>query len=382
MPKIAVPITPAVLDWAISDSGFSVEQIAEEAGVQLADLNDWLSAKSQPGVTEVRALVQALRRPVAALLLPKPPDSRTPAVGFRHTPGVAGRSLSPKERRYLRKAARLQAMLVAMAVEMGEAGPRLPQLDTSGDAGAAAAQLRPALALAGSDHPQWASASAAFDAWRESVEGLGVAVFLFQLGPENCRGFSLWNDTVPVIAVNTAWNDEARTFTLLHELGHLVARTDSACAAGEPAELSGAWDPVERWCEVFAAALLIPEEALRVAIADRLGPGVSRVVEVAQVRRLASRFRSSSRATTIRLIELGLASWELYRQLPAATDAKSAGGGGKGRDRQEIQEDSLGARTADLFRRAVNADVVTRSEALTYLDVPDSALDLFSARPA
>ena len=131
MPKIAVPITPAVLDWAISDSGFSVEQIAEEAGVQLADLNDWLSAKSQPGVTEVRALVQALRRPVAALLLPKPPDSRTPAVGFRHTPGVAGRSLSPKERRYLRKAARLQAMLAAMAVEMGEAGPRQPQLDTS-----------------------------------------------------------------------------------------------------------------------------------------------------------------------------------------------------------------------------------------------------------
>jgi len=330
MPKIAVPITPAVLDWAISDSGFSVEQIAEEAGVQLADLNDWLGAKSQPGVTEVRALAHALRRPVAALLLPKPPDSHSPTVGFRHTPGVAGRSLSPKERRYLRKAARLQAMLAAIGTEMGEARPRLPRLDTSGDAGAAAAQVRQALAVPNGAHPQWVSASAAFDAWRESVESLGVAVFLFQLGPESCRGFSLWNEAVPVIAVNTAWNDEARTFTLLHELGHLVARTDSACAAGEPAELSGAWDPVERWCEVFAAALLIPEEALSSGIAHSANRPVGR----------------------------------------------SQGG----RDRQAIQEHSLGGRTTQLFRRALADDVIARSEALTYLDIPDQALDLLGAR--
>lgn len=83
----------------------------------------------------------------------------------------------------------------------------------------------------------------------------------------------------------------------------------------------------------------------------------------------------SLRAVTLRLIELGLATWDLYRELPSAGDAKRGGGGGKGRDRQEIQEDQLGGRAIDLFRLAIEADVVSRSQALTYLDVPDPRLN-------
>ena len=347
MPKTAVPITPAVLEWAISESGFSPAEVAEEVGVELADLNDWLEGRSKPGVTEVRSLAQVLRRPVAALLLPTPPASHLPDVRFRHTPGVAGRSLSPTERRYIRKAVRLQRMLAWVAREIGDPGPSLPRASLDNEPVVAAEAMRVALGVSRDRQHQWPSASAAFDAWRESIERRGVAVFLLQLGAENCRGFSLWDDQVPVIAVNTAWNDEARTFTLLHELGHLAVRTNSACTAGDPAAVSGAWDPAERWCEQFAASVLVPEETLRRTIAERLGPGVTRVVDVEQVRRIATRFRASLRATTVRLIELELASWDLYRQLPAASDAKRPGGPAKGgRDRQEIQEDSLGGRTA------------------------------------
>jgi hypothetical protein len=82
----------------------------------------------------------------------------------------------------------------------------------------------------------------------------------------------------------------------------------------------------------------------------------------------------------LRLIELNLASWDLYHELPAAGDAKRGGGGGKGRDRQEIQEDQLGGRAIDLFRRAVETDVMSRSQALTYLDVPDPSLESLGSR--
>src|SRR3954447_3556788 len=96
-----------------------------------------------------------------------------------------------------------------------------------------------------------------------SRRGSGVVVFLFQLGADNCRGFSLWHDRAPVIAINTTWNDEARTFTLFHEVGHLVTRTNSACTSAPASAVTGAWDPAERWCERFAAAALVPEVALR-----------------------------------------------------------------------------------------------------------------------
>jgi Zn-dependent peptidase ImmA (M78 family) len=382
MPKVAVPITPDVFRWAISESGYTPEEVAHEAKLDPAHVADWLEARSQPGVSDVRALAHVLRRPVAALLLPKPPVSKQPAVALRRLPGVPDRPLTPVERRYVRKATRLQTMLAGVAAELGESPTFLPTVERQADMDVVAAQVRRTLGLPLDAHTNWTSASAAFDAWREAVESTNVAVFLFQMGPDNCRGFSLWNDRVPVVAVNTAWNDEARTFTLLHELGHLVTHTNSACAVGAPATVTGSWDPVERWCEEFAAALLLPEQPLRTVLVEKLGPQ-ARATEVGHVSPIARRFRASLRATTIRLIQLNLANWDLYRALPEATDAKRGGGGAKGgRDRQEIQEDSLGRRTTDLVSRGMAADLVSRSEALSYLDVPDPALDTLAARSA
>lgn len=111
-----------------------------------------------------------------------------------------------------------------------------------------------------------------------------------------------------------------------------------------------------------------PRERVHLYAADRLRERVGRL--------------SAASGMQMRRAD-GLASWELYRQLPPAGDAKRRGGGANGgRDRQEIQEDSLGGRTTDLFRRALDADVVTRSEALNYLDVPEAVLDQLGARTA
>jgi hypothetical protein len=185
------------------------------------------------------------------------------------------------------------------------------------------------------------SASAAFDAWRAGVQDLGVVVFLFQLGAESCRGFSLWDDRAPIVAVNTAWNDEARAFTLFHEFGHLITRTNSACVSAPPAAVSGALGSGRTVVRTLRCRR--PRPRRRCASDDCVAPGrAARVTDLATVRWLAGKFRASLRAVTLRLIELNLSHWDLYRELPAAGDAKRGGGGGKGRDRREIQEDQLG----------------------------------------
>jgi Zn-dependent peptidase ImmA (M78 family) len=271
-------------------------------------------------------------------------------------------------------------MISWLSDEMHERAARLPSASLDDDPQTIASAFRDRLGITATAQLEWSSASVAFDAWRAAVEDLGAVVFLFQLGVDNCRGFSLWDDKAPVIAINTAWNDEARAFTLFHEFGHLLTRTNSACTAAPPQAVSGAWDPAERWCERFAAAVLVPESALRRLLRERSGATATRVTDVTTVRWLAGKFRASLRAVTLRLIELGLANWDLYRELPAAGDSKRGGGGGKGRDRREIQEDQLGGRTIELFRRAVDTDVVSRSQALTYLDVPDNALESLGSR--
>jgi Zn-dependent peptidase ImmA (M78 family) len=229
---------------------------------------------------------------------------------------------------------------------------------------------RVALNVPVTEQEQWPSPSAAFDAWRQAVERLGVSVFLFSLGEESCRGFSLWNERAPLIAINTHWSEQARVFTLFHEFGHLLTRTSSACVGvSEIARL----DTVERWCEEFGAALLLPAAPVVLFVRTRLARTGANAATLTDARALAARYKTSLRAAALRLIELGFAGWELYDEIPAANDQKPAGGGGGGgRVRREIREDQLGSRTANLFRDAVENQVMSLSQALTYLDITDA----------
>jgi len=90
---------------------------------------------------------------------------------------------------------------------------------------------------------------------------------------------------------------------------------------------------------------------------------------------VAKRFKVSLRATVIRLIELNLANWDLYQQIPLRSDKKPTGGGGKGRNRLQVREDQFGHRTTQLFLRAVEKDVLTRTDVLGFLNIADSDLE-------
>jgi Zn-dependent peptidase ImmA (M78 family) len=217
---------------------------------------------------------------------------------------------------------------------------------------------------------QWSNASIAFDAWRSALEALGATVVQYPIGARSCRGFSLWDERCPLIAVNTAWRDEARVFSLFHELGHLITRTNSACPA-QPVLINSSADPAERWCETFSAALLIPADSLQT---------VDHVDNMTRVVSLARRYRVSLRAMALRLIDLQKATWDLYEAILPASDAKPHGGGGGGRNRREIREDEIGRRSAEVFVSAVEREIISQSQALDYLDIPAAEFDRLAGR--
>lgn len=375
MPRATeVPITPEVLRWAIDESGYSDEQIAEALGVGTDDVRLWTTGDARPGLTQFKRLATKLHRQRALFLLPKPPQHSPLQVQFRSLSGESPRPLNPKERQYLRRARRQQEMLGWLSDELHDV-PHLPRFAVSDDAEKSGVEIRALLKVDVETQLRWPSASQAFDHWRTAVERLGANVFLYALGKESCNGFSLWHELAPLIAVSSAWREEARIFTLFHELGHLITRSNSACierrVTGRPK------DPVERWCELFAASVLLP----RAAVERFLGADAkSRVTDLGVASALATRGRVSLRAATIRLIELGLADWELYDQIPALADKKpEGGGGGGGRNRLMIREDEFGARGTRLFVEGVQKEVISRSQAVSYLDIPDGAFDQLTA---
>ncbi len=372
MAKVEVPITPDVLRWAIERSGFTSDDVAQAAHVPVSTLHEWLAGRSRPALTHVRKLATKLHRPIATFLLPRPPKRRELLVEFRHPLNTRG-ELNPDERRYLRRALRLQEVLSWLAGELAVDPPSLPRTSVAEDPPNVAQKLRLTLKVSLDGQLDWESSSVAFDSWRAALEKLGVVVFLFSIGKESCRGFSTWDERTPLVAVNTAWNEEARIFTLFHEVGHLITRTSSACVAD--GTLGDAADPTERWCERLAAGVLVSGDDAYAAV-RRAGwsPGtVSHDLSLAS--EIAHRYKVSLRAAVIRLIELSVTNWDLYRRLPATADSKQRGWGGRGRTRRELREDQLSARSAALFVEAVEKEILSRSQALDYLDIRHAEFD-------
>lgn len=377
---IQVPVTPSVLRWAIKESGYSQAELASALEIPGESLASWAAGTERPPLTLMTKLARRLRRPLAAFLLPSPPERDPVTVEFRHPPGDERTSLNPKEAEHLREAARLQRVASWALREMGERPADLPAFDRSWNAERVAMEARDSLLVSVKDQLDgWKSSSEAFKGWRLALERMGVLVFSFPLGVESCRGFSEWDAFAPLVAVNTAWNIEARTYSLFHEFGHLLRRTSSACFETAETIRSKNGDPEERWCEEFAAAFLMPSEAIKRILADSKWKNADEL-ELETVKLLARRFKVSLRAACLRLISLKLADWSLYKALPPLADAKNAGGGGGGRDRVQIRLDEYGNRTSRVFLQAFHSDVLTRADVLDYLNVHDSDLALLKER--
>jgi transcriptional regulator with XRE-family HTH domain len=227
---IAVPVTPEVVEWAVSQSGMSEAEIARKVKVSQSTLRAWQQeGEKKPIITEARRLAAVLHRPFAFFLLPRPPEIRMAPIQFRHPPNVDRDVLNAVEQTHIREAGRLQRLLSWILTETNAPAPDLPKPRTDESSESATAKTRTALGVDSEIQAEWASASEAFAEWRRLVQDHGVFVFLFRMGKESIRGFSLWDERAPLIAINTWWRVEARTFTLMHEYGHLLTRTSSAC---------------------------------------------------------------------------------------------------------------------------------------------------------
>jgi Zn-dependent peptidase ImmA (M78 family) len=252
---------------------------------------------------------------------------------------------------------------------LGATDPQLPQITISTDAEQSALKAREFLGVSTEQQSKWISNSAALKEWRDAFEESGILVFLMSMGAKSARGFSIWDETAPLIAVNTYWNPAARIYTLFHELGHLLTRTSSICAGYGVGKNSSSDTGIERWCEQFGAAALMPKEAVNRSL-HSFGVAPHEPIDDLDVpRKLAARFHVSMRAATLRLIGLGRSTWSLYQMIPPVSDSKSGGGGGKGRTRAVARVDKYGRRATEFFLRGLQRDVINASDIMHYLNV-------------
>lgn len=311
MVKTYVPVNGDVVRWAIEESGLSALEAAEKVNVSIATLQEWIEGTVQPSQGEFTRLVQTLKRPSALFFAERIPSSSALPDALRSAPGRYGHTLDDDERRWVRRSLRMQRLVSFLGKHRG-ANIDVPRSSMAEGSDAAATRARRWLGVTVAEQVSWESAAEAWTMWRGALEHRGVLVFLLQLGPENIRGFSLWDDVAPVVAVNTAYNPQARIFTALHELGHLTLGSEAACADltwSKKARRTGSAIVEERWCEEFAASVLMPPDDV-LKFVDEAQSSLEDAFDLA--REVAAHFKVSIRAAAIRLIRLDVEDDSLY----------------------------------------------------------------------
>lgn len=314
--KIEFPITGEVLAWAIEEGGYSPASFAEamatsNLSVDAARVRAWIAEEVRPGKMEFERIATVLKRPTALFLLPRPPETGIRA-SLREARGRRRRPLTPDERVQLRWILRVQGLAAELRAG-SDVSPGLPTLGADDVPESAAADARGWLGVAVADQFTWPDARRGFWRWKAALEGEGIFVVQLRMGEEGIRGFSSWNAAAPFIAVNSSADPRfvARTFTLFHELAHLLRRDDAACGRFDRRNKE-----TERWCDRFSAAFLIPRETLRGWLEEQgLSTARAAVTTVDQTTRAARAFNVSVRAAALRLIDLRYAPSSLYDEV-------------------------------------------------------------------
>ena len=346
--------------------------------VSESDLQDWIQEASQPTVGQLTELAKYLKRPRLLFFLPRPPEEKTPSQFRRAATQIGFEPLSPAERLILRRARRIQG-IVSSLIRLDTNGPiSIPRATIQEDPVTVAEKLRKWVApFNTSDHRQ-------FDQWRKEFQERGILVLTLPVRqgnrrtPSLLRGFALSDPFAPAIAVSTADNFFARSFTLFHELAHLATNTVQSCgpivALKEMPQMSpDVASERERWCDAVAGNALIPQDELHEIVPDKISDGLRLVQQV------AFHFKVSFRAAAVSLIQANLIPESVYgevvRRWPLLDREKDVRGGERGRTRTEIRVDEWGGKAIRTIFAAYDRQQVSELNLRRWLDIAGPEID-------
>ncbi len=260
---IYVNVNPSVMEWARTSSGRDFESVKKRLDVSVDTIKEWEQGNKKPTLNTLKILATFYKRPLAAFFLPEPPKEPSLPTDFRYLPDERRCPLSTKSLLAVRRARRLQSLATELTENLGyKPVARIGEASLNEDPEVVAARERDRLIISIEEQFRFRSDHDAFSKWREALENLNILVLQVRIHPEEARGFSLLNDLLPTIIVSISDYIRARIFTLFHEYAHLLLNTSGICFPHEAPEEHDNNHYIERFCDHFAGALLVPKSAL------------------------------------------------------------------------------------------------------------------------
>ena len=262
-----------ILVWARKTAHLTREQAVEKLGInaakgvpalhRLAALERGEAAPTRPQLVK---MARHYRRPLLTFYLSSPPRGENRGADFRSLTreySVAEEALLDA----LLRDIRARQIMVRAALEDEDEAEHLRFIgsrEISDGTAALLASLHALLGVDWVDYRRQPNPETAFSLLRTRAETAGVFVMLkgdlgsyhTAIDVEVFRGFALADDVAPFIVINDGDAKPAWSFTLLHELVHLLLGQTGISAARSESK-------IERFCNDVAGEFLLPARELK-----------------------------------------------------------------------------------------------------------------------
>ena len=325
-------VRPEVMRWARQSIGLSVSEVALRLKRPVEEINAWEAGDAFPSYPQLEKLAyQLYKRPLAVFFLPAPPEEISPVREFRTLPTDDLQTLAADTHLHIRHA---HAFQLALKELFGARNPsehciwQELSLSRVGSLVNQAASVRDYLGVTLDEQIRWNNDEHALKKWRKAIEDKGVFIFKESFEQKDISGFCLVDSQFPVVYLNNSTTKTRQTFSLLHELSHLLLSVNGLSKFDQRyvERLPDQEKQIEQFCNAIAAEILIPSPDFQIQ-AKQFPADIERASEQ-QLSDLAARYGVSREAVLRRFLDQDRVTAAFYEKKAAAWAAQQKKGTG------------------------------------------------------
>lgn len=254
-------INHEMLIWARSNTPFeSTIDVQKRLKIDASKIDKWENGEEYPSITDAKKLASLYKMPFAAFYLTDIPGKEPHPYTDRRTCN----DTIYKETSYAlwseveRIIGNRDEMLQFTEDEESFNYESVPTINQNCSISKIAEVIGKYLEINPPFKNKTAYGGNSFKYYRSVLESKGIFVAqVTGVSLEEMKGLSVFYEKFPIIAVNNKDYDRSKTFSIMHEMAHLVRRSSSLCLI----DFDERNDEEEKLCDSIAAEVLMPEKA-------------------------------------------------------------------------------------------------------------------------
>ena len=269
---------------------------------------NWEAGTDHPTYAKLKKISDVFHKPSALFFFPAPPKITSPKGDLRTLPDTVVNRLSRNVILQLEKAKVYQLSLIELYGERDSVFMHRDEFPDSVDS--LCDFFRQKLEFPIAAQKARKSTKVVFEIYREKFYNIGIYVFKDSFKDNAISGLCVKDDRFPVIVINNSMSFARQTFTLFHELYHLVSDTSGAEIIRDDfySMLDENQSNIERNCDSFANSFLIPLDDFKQELAKS-------PIDEKRIEELARLYSVSREAVMYKLLTLGEITNNDYSQL-------------------------------------------------------------------